>query len=140
VLGVISGSFWSPEIDTPTNKSLIAGMTRDYGYGPGDFAVRAYLGGQFIEAALEAVRGRTDDKHAVMDALRAVSLTDTPRGPVHLDNLGNAVGNIYIREVRRKDGKLVNSIIKTYENVGQFWTYDESWFLSQPVYSRNYPG
>jgi len=23
--------------------------------------------------------------------------------------------------------------------VSQFWTYDEKWFLSQPVYSRDYP-
>jgi len=23
--------------------------------------------------------------------------------------------------------------------VSQFWTYDEKWFLAQPVYSRDYP-
>jgi branched-chain amino acid transport system substrate-binding protein len=28
---------------------------------------------------------------------------------------------------------------KTYPKVGQFWTYDEKWFLAQPVYSRDYP-
>ena len=26
-----------------------------------------------------------------------------------------------------------------YPDVSQFWTYDEKWFLSQPVYSRDYP-
>lgn len=36
-------------------------------------------------------------------------------------------------------GKLVNTTIKTYNDVGQFWTYDEKWFLAQPVYSRDYP-
>jgi len=58
---------------------------------------------------------------------------------VSFDKYGNVVGNIYIRKVEKKDGKLVNSVIKTYPNVSQFWTYDEKWFLSQPVYSRDYP-
>lgn len=139
MVGVISASFYSGEIDTPTNHRLIATMEKDYQAVPGFFAVTTYLNGQFIEAALAKTGGNATDRDAVMKALRAVSLTDTPRGPVHLDNLGNAVGNIYIREVRRKNGKLVNAILKTYENVGQFWTYDEKWFLAQPVYSRNYP-
>mgnify|MGYP001164599376 CR=1 FL=1 len=39
----------------------------------------------------------------------------------------------------KKGGKLVNTTIKTYTKVSQFWTYDEKWFLSQPVYSRDYP-
>jgi len=38
-----------------------------------------------------------------------------------------------------KGDKLVNTMIKTYDNVSQFWTYDEKWFLAQPVYSRDYP-
>ena len=40
---------------------------------------------------------------------------------------------------RRKGDKLVNTTIKTYPKVSQFWTYDEKWFLAQPVYSRDYP-
>jgi branched-chain amino acid transport system substrate-binding protein len=68
-----------------------------------------------------------------------VALTDTPRGPFHFDHFGNVVGNIFIRRCEQKGGKLVNTTIKTYNNVSQFWTYDEKWFLAQPVYSRDYP-
>ena len=32
-----------------------------------------------------------------------------------------------------------NVTIKTYPKVSQFWTFDPKWFLSQPVYSRDYP-
>src|SRR5437867_5642772 len=32
-----------------------------------------------------------------------------------------------------------NTTIKSYPTVSQFWTYDEKWFLAQPVYSRDYP-
>ena len=52
---------------------------------------------------------------------------------------GNVVGNVFIRRCERKGGKLVNTTIKTYPNVSQFWTYDEKGFLAQPVYSRDYP-
>jgi branched-chain amino acid transport system substrate-binding protein len=36
-------------------------------------------------------------------------------------------------------GRLVNSVIKTYPDVTQFWTYDKAAFLKNPVYSRDYP-
>ena len=40
---------------------------------------------------------------------------------------------------RESDGRLVNSVIKTYPDVSQFWTYDKTAFLKNPVYSRDYP-
>jgi branched-chain amino acid transport system substrate-binding protein len=49
------------------------------------------------------------------------------------------VGNIYIRKVEKKDGKYVNTVVKTYPNVSQFWTYGKDEFLKNPVYSRDYP-
>jgi branched-chain amino acid transport system substrate-binding protein len=49
------------------------------------------------------------------------------------------VGAVFIRRCERKDGKLVNTVIKTYPDVSQFWTYDEKAFLAQPVYSRDAP-
>ena len=64
---------------------------------------------------------------------------DSPRGPVKLDDYGNAIGNSFIRRIEMKDGKLVDTIVKTYSAVSQFWTYDPSRFLARPVYSRDYP-
>ena len=34
---------------------------------------------------------------------------------------------------------MVNTIVKIYPKVSQFWTYDPKGFLAQPVYSRDYP-
>ena len=31
------------------------------------------------------------------------------------------------------------AVIKTYPDVSQFWTYDKTAFLKNPVYSRDYP-
>ena len=44
-----------------------------------------------------------------------------------------------VLRVEKANGKFINKTVKTYENVSQFWTYDEKKFLSQPVYSRDYP-
>ena len=138
-IGVISCAPYTVDLDTPSNRSFVEGSIRDYGGVPGSYAAGLYCNGMVAEAALEATGGRTDDKEALIRAMRAVSLGDSPRGPFHFDHFGNVVGDFFIRRCEKKDGKLVNTTIKTYKNVSQFWTYDEKWFLSQPVYNRDYP-
>jgi branched-chain amino acid transport system substrate-binding protein len=138
-IGLVTCSAYTTDLDTPSNKRFIADMVKDYGNLPGLYAAGLYINGMVAEAALEKTGGKTDDREAFIKALRSVSLTDTPRGPFHFDHFGNVVGNYYIRRIERQEGKLVEKTIKTYENVGQFWTYDEKWFLEQPVYSRDYP-
>jgi branched-chain amino acid transport system substrate-binding protein len=138
-VGVISCSGYSADLDTPSNKRLVEGMVKDYANIPGIYAAGIYINGMVAEAALEKTGGKTEDKEALIKALRGVSLTDTPRGPFRFDHLGNVVGSFYIRRCERKGDKLVNTTIKTYRDVSQFWTYDEKWFLSQPVYSRDHP-
>jgi branched-chain amino acid transport system substrate-binding protein len=91
-----------------------------------------------LAAAIDALKGKIEDKSAFIKALRAVRV-ETLRGPIAFDDYGNVVGSIYIRKVERKDGRLVNTNIHTYPNVSQFWTYDPKQFLKQPVYSRDWP-
>jgi len=138
-LGIVSSVFYTSEIETESNRRLIAAMRNTYKSEPGGYCVTTYTAGQFIAAALDATGGRTDDPDALMSALRSVALADTPRGPIRLDHFGNPISNVYLCEVRRKGDRLVNTIFKTYPDVSQFWTYDEAWFLAQPVYSRDYP-
>jgi len=138
-IGMITCSAYTADLDTPSNKRLIDGMLRDYGNVPGLYAAGLYINGMVAEAALEKTGGKTDDRDALTRALHGVSLTDTPRGPFTFDRLGNVVGNFYIRRCEKKGDRLLNTTIKTYPKVSQFWTYDEKWFLSQPVYSRDYP-
>jgi branched-chain amino acid transport system substrate-binding protein len=137
--GLITGSPYSAEFETPSNRKFVEGMVRETGNIPGIAAACLYINGMIAEAALEKTDGQTDDKEAFMKALRAVSLIDSPRGPFHFDHFGNVVGNIFIRRCEKKNGKMVNTIVKTYTDVSQFWTYDQKWFLAQPVYSRDYP-
>ena len=138
-IGVVSAAWYSAERDTPSNKRFIEAMQKDYGVLPGGYSAGMYVAGQCVEAAIQKLGGQADDRKTFAEALHTVSLTDTPRGPVKFDHLGNVIGDVFIRKCERKGSQLVNTIIKTYPNLSQFWTYDEQAFLANPVYSRDYP-
>ncbi len=138
-VGVISAAWYSADGQTESNKRFVADMQKDYNVLPGGYSAGMYIAGQCVEAAMQKLGGKADDRTAFAEALHQVSLTDTPRGPVKFDHLGNVVGDVFIRKCEKKDGKLVNTIIKRYPNVSQFWTYPEKDFLANPVYARDYP-
>jgi branched-chain amino acid transport system substrate-binding protein len=138
-IGMINACPYTLDLQNDANKRFVADFTKDYGNVPGFYAAGLYVNGLVVEAGLQKVNGNTNDKEAFVKALRGVQLTDTPRGPIKFDDHGNVIGNIYIRRIEKQNGKLANKTVKTYENVSQFWTYDEKTFLAQPVYSRDYP-
>ena len=138
-LGVISSGWYAAGINNPDNKRFVQSMNRDYQQDPGYYSMGAYGAALMLEQALKDVKGKFEDKPAFMAALRNVHVGNDPRGKISLDALGNPVLDIYVRKVERKDGKLSNTVIKTYPAVSQFWTYSKKDFLSNPVYSRDYP-
>jgi len=91
-----------------------------------------------LETALRTIKANAEDRKALMAAIRTDNV-NTIRGLIKFDEFGNIIGDVYIRKVTRSDGRLVNSVTKTYPNVSQFWTYDKKEFLKNPVYSRDYP-
>ena len=137
-LGIVTACWYSAELDNEINQRFAPSFRTEYKYDPGFYAAATYVDAAVLEAALKGVGGNIEDKNAFMAALRATNV-DTARGPVRLDEYGNVVGNVYIRKVTRKDGRLVNSVIKTYPDVSQFWTYGPKQFLANPVYSRDFP-
>lgn len=138
-LGVVSSGWYTATLNNPNNKKFVAEMNRDYQQAPGYYSVGAYSAALMLEQALKEVKGKIEDKQAFMSALRKIELTNDPRGKIRLDALGQPVMDVYIRKVARVNGKLANSVVKTYPQVSQFWTYKQSDFLAAPVYSRDYP-
>jgi branched-chain amino acid transport system substrate-binding protein len=137
-LGILTTSWYSAELENAPNKLFAPAFRKQVGYDPGYYAGGIYVTAAVLVSAIEAIKGNVEDKKALMTAIRG-SKVDTVRGVVKMDEFGNAVGDVYIRKVTRKDGRLVNSVIKTYPDVSQFWTYDKTEFLKNPVYSRDYP-
>jgi branched-chain amino acid transport system substrate-binding protein len=138
-LGVITGGFYAAGIDTPENHRFVGVVNKEYGADPGYYTVGAYSAGLLVEIAVKAVGGKVENKDAFMKALRNPGTVKDPRGDWKLDSYGNPVQTMYVRKVERKGGKLVNTVVKTYPNMGQFWTYDPKQFLASPVYSRDFP-
>jgi len=138
-VGVISAAYYSADLDTPSNKRFVADMQRDYKVLPGGYSAGMYIAGQCVEAAIQKLDGKADDRKALAAALHDVALKDTPRGPIQFDKYGNVIGDVFVRRCERKGKQLVNTVIKTYPKVSQFWTYNEAEFLKNPVYARDYP-
>ena len=142
-LGLVSAAPYTLDLESEGNQRFIAGMLKNYDAIPGQYAALLYGNCQVLDAGLKAAGGDSSDKEKFMTALKAVNLTDTPRGPIKFDHLNNVIGNIYIRRAVKEGAKyglkLWNKTIHTYENVSQFWTWPEKEFLAHPVYSRDYP-
>ena len=138
-VGMISTNWYSAQLDTSANRAFVAAMQRDYKVDPGYYAAGTYVSAAVLDAALKTIGGKSEDKDALIKALRTGQFTDTVRGPVRFDDYGNVIGNVYIRRVEKKGGRFVNTVIKTYPDVSQFWTYDPAAFLKQPVYARDWP-
>jgi branched-chain amino acid transport system substrate-binding protein len=137
-LGCLSSSWYSAQLDNPQNKRFVATYRKQNGYDPGQYAASTYVYGEVLKAAIETLKGKIEDKQAFIHALRNVR-TETLRGPIRFDEYGNVVGSVYIRKVEKKDGRLVNTPVHTYNDVSQFWTYPPKEFLAHPVFSRDWP-
>jgi len=142
-LGLTSCCPYSLDLETDANHRFIDGMLQNFNVLPGFYAAGLYVNCQVVDAGLKAAGGATEDKERLIAALRAVDLADTPRGPIKFDHFGNVIGTFCIRRCGTEGAKyglkLWNKIVKTYENVSQFWTWPEQEFLAHPVYSRDYP-
>jgi branched-chain amino acid transport system substrate-binding protein len=137
-LGILTACWYSAELDNPINVKFASSFRSQWKYDPGFYAAATYTEAAVLEATLDKIHGKIEDKPAFMKAVRSLKV-DTCRGPVSFDRFGNVVGNVYIRKVVRKEGRLVNSVAYTYPNVSQFWTYKPEEYLKNPPYSRDYP-
>src|SRR5437016_4166450 len=134
-----TASWYSAALDTAENRRFVQAVLAEYKVVPGFYTAGTYVSGMYLESALNAVKGRFEDKPAFVRALHDVRLERSPMGPIRIDEYGKPVLNIYVRRVERKDGRLVNSIVARSEEVTQFWSFDPPKFLAAPGYSRDYP-
>jgi branched-chain amino acid transport system substrate-binding protein len=144
VIGHVSALQYSAALDTPRNAAFVKKYREKYGKVPSYYSESNYSTAQMIHEVMKKTKGKWPGTEQFVKMMSSIKL-DTPRGPVRLDAERNPVHNVYIRKVEKKKlhgyGKdeLWNSVIKTYPNVGQFWTFGKQEFLKQPVYSRDYP-
>jgi len=144
VIGDVSALMYSAALQTPKNEAFVKEFRSKYGQIPGYYAEANYTTAQMIDEAIKQNGGKFPGAEKFIQTMLGLKI-DAARGPVSFDDMRNPIENVYIRKVEKVtllgDDKpaLWNVVIKTYPNVGQFWTYGKDAFLKQPVYSRDFP-
>jgi branched-chain amino acid transport system substrate-binding protein len=109
-LGIVTGHFYTPLLDNPTNQQFVKDFRAKFGGKmPDGFACQGYDTAETIIYALRAVNGNTQDKDKLVDAIAKVEF-DSPRGRFRFDPKTHNVIQpfIYIREVKEVAGGLNN--------------------------------
>ena len=113
----------------PATEANVAEFEKRMHSLPSNEGPNGYVGAEAIVDAIKAVNGDLSDTPKFMAALKAVKF-DSPKGEISLDQYGQVIQTMYIREVQKVDGQLQNVPIATYKNVDQFWPYTAAEFES----------
>jgi branched-chain amino acid transport system substrate-binding protein len=122
-LGLVTAGNYSTAGDRPANKAFLAAWVKEYGEQsiPDFFSVGGWDGMAAIFDLIKSTKGQFTGDEA-MAFLSHWKNPDSPRGPIEIDpNTRDIVQNIYIREVKKVDGKLANVEIATIPMVKDPW-------------------
>jgi len=144
VIGDVSSLQYSAALETPKNETFVKAYRAKYGKVPSYYSESNYTTAEMIDEAIKKSGGKYPGAEEFIKTMLALKI-DAVRGPVSFDDMRNPVQNIYIKKVEKKKlfgydkDELWNTVVKTYPDVSQFWTYGKEAFLKQPVYSREFP-
>ena len=122
-LGLITAGNYSTAARRPANQAFLAAWAKEYGDQsiPDFFSVDGWDGMAALFDLIKETKGNFTADQA-MEFLSHWKNPDSPRGPIEIDpNTRDIVQNIYIREVKKIDGKLANIEIATIPMVKDPW-------------------
>jgi branched-chain amino acid transport system substrate-binding protein len=122
-LGLITSGNYSTAAQRPANQAFLAAWAKEYGDQsiPDFFSVDGWDGMAAIFDLIKETKGKFSGDEAIA-FLSHWKNPDSPRGPIEIDpNTRDIVQNIYIREVKKVDGKLANVEIATIPMVKDPW-------------------
>ena len=124
-LGMLAGSNWAPNLDTPQNKKFVEEYLKEYNAVPATYAFQAYDAAMLIDSAVKAVNGKLGDKDALRAALKKADFKSL-RGAFKFNNNHYPIQNFYLTKVaKRPDGKYETEIVKTvFTNFGDSYAKD----------------
>jgi len=135
-IGDVSALHYSAALQTPENEAFVKAYRAKFGKVPSYYSENNYTTAMWLDEALKKAGGKWPGAEELIKIMVGIKLDKTPRGPVSFDDMRNPVQNIYIKKVEKKKmfgydkDELWNTVIKTYPNVDQFWTYGKDKFLA----------
>ncbi len=111
-VGVVNGSQWSLDLDTPANKKFVAAFEKTYNRRPTLYASQGYDAALLIGSALKAVGGdmsKADQFRAAMEKADFPSV----RGKFRFGNNHHPIQDIYVRKViKDEQGRVTNKLLE----------------------------
>jgi branched-chain amino acid transport system substrate-binding protein len=117
-VGAYTVQNYSWTLDNPVNRKYVADFTKFFGteLHPDFMSVSGYDGMAAIYRVIEQLKGQIDGDKA-MAIFKSLAL-ESPRGAIKIDpDTRDVVQPIYIRQIERRDGELVNKEIFTFKDV-----------------------
>jgi branched-chain amino acid transport system substrate-binding protein len=116
-VGVVNGSQWSVDLDTPANKKFVAAFKEAYGRTPTLYASQGYDDALLLGSALQAVNGDMTQTEAFQAALVKADFASV-RGAFSFGPNQHPIQDLYVREVvKDEQGNVTNRILsKVFTN------------------------
>ena len=116
-LGILTAYHYDHQHDSALNRAFVSAFNAAYGgRNPNIYSIGGWDGMHLIYEALRKTGGNPDAE-ALVAAAKGMQW-ESPRGPVMIDpETRDIVQTVYIREVRKVGGELVNVEIDKVENV-----------------------
>lgn len=120
MLGIFNSSQWSPDFKNPQNLKFVADFQKEYNRIPTLYASQGYDAAMLLNAAVQDVKGKIEDKSAFRQALKAANFKSV-RGDFKFNTNQYPIQDFYLREVAKDDlGRITNKtigiILKDYKD------------------------
>jgi branched-chain amino acid transport system substrate-binding protein len=119
-LGIFSTLHYTPMIKSAENEAFVKEYSKRTGHLPSDNGIDGWVGAKAIVEAAKAIGGNVEDTPKFIAALKAVKF-NSAKGPISLDEYGQIIQSIYVRETQKVGNDYANVAVETYTNIDQFW-------------------
>jgi branched-chain amino acid transport system substrate-binding protein len=133
-LGITSASHYSSALDSAANKKFVDAYRAKYNRDPTLYSEASYVGARVIADAVTTLKGNISNFDQLIAAMKKVTF-EAPRGQFRFDEYNSPIHKVYIFNVEKVNGKLVNKPIAEFENVSQFWKWSPKDYMAMPNYS-----
>jgi branched-chain amino acid transport system substrate-binding protein len=109
-LGMYTGAMWSEFLDNPASKKFYADFEAAYNRIPSQYAAQAYDTARVIQAAVDSIGGKIEDKAAFQKALETAKF-DSVRGNFKFNTNHFPIQDYYLVQVEKDSkGRLVSAL------------------------------
>ncbi|MFC0111381.1 ABC transporter substrate-binding protein [Kibdelosporangium aridum] len=140
-IGLVSIGHFAEGRESPATQEFSTAFRARFKKIPSYYAASGYLAADWTARTLAANGGKVSEAGEFVRKMRAISYPDSVFGPIRVDQRGQPIYSVYVREVKAgPDNKPWNTVIATIPDVGATGTKSYAEYLSNPIFSREYQG